>query len=708
MNTPSDEQQSIIDTIKNGHNVIVDACAGSGKSTTILSLAMQMPDTKFIQLTYNSSLRYEIRDKVKQLQMKNLQVHTYHSLAVGFYDSNAYTDTGMRRVVYQDMSLNTISTSYNVVVIDEAQDMTLLYYRFVKKFLSNNENKIQIMILGDYKQGLYEFKGADTRFLTLGHFLWEDFHLLKSRTFEKKTLKMSYRVTDQICDFVNHAMLGEKRMLSCRAGPKVTYIRRQSFQIEKIIINRILNLIAEGASPDEIFILSGSIKGQRVKKLENALVINNIPCYVPLFETDKMDERVIIGKVGLSTFHSVKGRQRKYVFVLGFDNNYFTFYGREMDTNVCPNTLYVAATRASSQLFLCEADDYHTDRPCDFLQKTHNEMKDTDYIDFLGIPRNIFYEKDTSDSTNPDDLLIIHNITPSELLKFIHEDVLEKITPLLDSIMIQESAKGEIIDIPSIVKTKSGLYEEVSDLNGIAIPAIYYDDLNKRMNNIDEPVLYSMIQLRANQMDKPNKYLWESIHNVNEHMENVEDFLYAANVYKAVDENLYSKLKQIHYDDCKWLHEEDIIKCKERLDKFMGKECEENDPQVEYNIIHQTQEDEHHMIDNILEPHLPDNIKFRFTARVDLMTTENVIELKCTNELSLDHMIQLVVYAWLWKCTHNEDRIFKLYNIKSGELYVLKDAMDIYNKIIILLIQSKYTKTTHLNDELFIEKCLSK
>ena len=120
MNTPSDEQQSIIDTIKNGHNVIVDACAGSGKSTTILSLAMQMPDTKFIQLTYNSSLRYEIRDKVKQLQMKNLQVHTYHSLAVGYYDSNAYTDTGMRRVVYQDMSLNNISTSYDVVVIDEA------------------------------------------------------------------------------------------------------------------------------------------------------------------------------------------------------------------------------------------------------------------------------------------------------------------------------------------------------------------------------------------------------------------------------------------------------------------------------------------------------------------------------------------------------------------------------------------------------------
>jgi hypothetical protein len=705
MNTPSTEQQLIIDSIKNGNNVIVDACAGSGKSTTILSLASQLPEINFIQLTYNSSLRYEIRDKVKQLNITNLQVHTYHSLAVRYYDSNAYTDTGMRRIVYQDLSLDSIPALFEVVVIDEAQDMTILYYNFVKKFILNNKRKVQLMILGDYKQGLYTFKGADTRFLTLGEEIWKDFELLKNTQFEKKTLQMSYRITDQICAFVNDVMLNEQRMLSCRSGPNVVYIRRQSYQIEKIIINRILSLISDGAKPDEIFILSGSIKGQRAKKIENALVINNIPCYVPLFETDKMDERVIIGKVGLSTFHSVKGRQRKYVFVLGFDNNYFTFYGRDMETTVCPNTLYVAATRSSSQLFLCEVDDYHTDRPCDFLNKTHNEMNSSEYIDFLGIPRSIFYEKDKVESNNPGDSAVIYNITPTELLKFIHEDVLEKISPLLDSIMIKTNEKEEVIDIPSIIKTKLGLYEEVSDLNGIAIPCMYYDDLNLRANLGEDPVLHSMIQERVDQMDKPNPYLWDSIQDVNEKMVDVEDYLYAANVYKAIDENLYSKLKQISKDDCNWLHEEDIIKCKERLDKFMGADCDDNDPQVEYSIIHQTQEQDHVTIDTILEPHLPENVKFRFSARVDLITDKSVAELKCTNELSLDHMIQIVIYAWLWNCTHDEERDFKLYNIKTAELYVLNNDMSILNEIMILLIQSKYTKNVQLDDPEFIKKC---
>ena len=38
MNSPSEEQQRIIDFIKDGKNVTVNAVAGSGKSTVILHL----------------------------------------------------------------------------------------------------------------------------------------------------------------------------------------------------------------------------------------------------------------------------------------------------------------------------------------------------------------------------------------------------------------------------------------------------------------------------------------------------------------------------------------------------------------------------------------------------------------------------------------------------------------------------------------------
>ena len=50
MNKPSGEQQIIIDIVKNGYNISVDACAGSGKSTTVLSIAKQLPEKKYYNL----------------------------------------------------------------------------------------------------------------------------------------------------------------------------------------------------------------------------------------------------------------------------------------------------------------------------------------------------------------------------------------------------------------------------------------------------------------------------------------------------------------------------------------------------------------------------------------------------------------------------------------------------------------------------------
>ena len=134
MNIPSDEQQIIIDHIKDGKNVVVDACAGSGKSTTILNVSYQLNNKKILQLTYNSALRHEIRSKAKELSLENMTVHTYHSLAVGFYDSSAYTDTGMRNVLGQNTELSKY-IDVDILVIDESQDMTLLYYRLIVKFI---------------------------------------------------------------------------------------------------------------------------------------------------------------------------------------------------------------------------------------------------------------------------------------------------------------------------------------------------------------------------------------------------------------------------------------------------------------------------------------------------------------------------------------------------------------------------------------------
>ena len=99
MNEPSEEQKYIIENVKKGYNIKVEAVAGSGKSTTILSIAKEMYDKEILQLTYNSSLRKEIVEKVQKLELKNIQIHTFHSLAVRYYSNDAHTDTALRRVL---------------------------------------------------------------------------------------------------------------------------------------------------------------------------------------------------------------------------------------------------------------------------------------------------------------------------------------------------------------------------------------------------------------------------------------------------------------------------------------------------------------------------------------------------------------------------------------------------------------------------------
>ena len=62
MNPMSEEQAHISNQIKTQHNIIVDAIAGSGKSTTILSIAINYPDLQLLQMTYNSMLRHEVKE----------------------------------------------------------------------------------------------------------------------------------------------------------------------------------------------------------------------------------------------------------------------------------------------------------------------------------------------------------------------------------------------------------------------------------------------------------------------------------------------------------------------------------------------------------------------------------------------------------------------------------------------------------------------
>ena len=241
MNEPSEEQKYIIENVKKGYNIKVEAVAGSGKSTTILSIAKEMEDKEILQLTYNSSLRKEIVEKVQKLDLKNIQIHTFHSLAVRYYSNDAHTDTALRRVLLYNKTPNIEIKKIDILVIDENQDLTELYYQFVIKFLLDMNGRVQIMCMGDKLQSVYEFKGADARYLTMADKLWSDFVGLKTSIFIPATLRTSYRITNQMGSFINNVLLGEHLMLTNRSGEPVSYICNTRSNIRNKVYHILIN-----------------------------------------------------------------------------------------------------------------------------------------------------------------------------------------------------------------------------------------------------------------------------------------------------------------------------------------------------------------------------------------------------------------------------------------------------------------------------------
>jgi hypothetical protein len=707
MNTPSNEQQKIIDFMIDGKNVVVDACAGSGKSTTILSLAKQMSNKRILQITYNSALRKEIRDKVREYGLKNITIHTYHSLGVNYYSPTCHNDMEMRRVIFENLPVLKEILLFDILVIDEAQDMSLLYYRMIRKFIKDSNYKFQIMILGDYMQGLYEFKGADIRYLTFAKQIWENHPQLSSPIFEECQLKVSYRITNEMASFINEAMLGENRIFASKKGVPVKYIRVDKRVTKIMIINAIRSILHKGDKPGDIFILSSSVKVNNylIREIENLLVLEGIPCHIPTTDMDRDNAKVIENKLVFSTFHTSKGRERKYVFVLGFDQMYMEINGRNWDHQKCPNTLYVGNSRATYELFLFEKNDKRHDRPLDFIKMSHVDMKSKPYIEFKGIPQTNFFERIEKKKEKK----LNHYVTPTDLIQFIKENVLIDICPILERIFISEKTDS-MIDIPTIKKTKMGFYEDISNINGIAIPSIFFDYISSQHGE-DKCILYDLILETVSQFkDGEHMYLKNIVENLNPECENIADYLYMANIYYAIQEKIYFKLRQIGHDEYNWLSQDILGRCKERVINILEEECLYDKPEIEKTIICEKNEYEMIKLNELLKPYLGEILEkhtFHFTARIDLLTYSTLWELKCTSETTPEHLIQVVIYAWIWRTLNpSSQHSIKLFNIKTGQILRLEAEYDTLMEIVVKLLKGKYEETEPIRDEAFLEQCI--
>jgi hypothetical protein len=75
------------------------------------------------------------------------------------------------------------------------------------------------------------------------------------------------------------------------------------------------------------------------------------------------------------------------------------------------------------------------------------------------------------------------------------------------------------------------------------------------------------------------------------------------------------------------------------------------------------------------------------SGRVDCMDEKTIYELKAVDELSLEHRLQLIIYAWIFG---NPDLKLKLINARTGECIEIENNGQVISDIMTTLFDAKY------------------
>lgn len=647
----SQEQALIVAAIGEG-NVIVDAVAGSGKTTTILHIGKLYPDLRFLILTYNSRLKEDTRNKIAALGLENMECHSYHAMCVKYY--GGHTDTAIKNMLKTD-KMPKKRFWFDVIIVDEAQDIKPIFFEFVCKIFKDNRNaECKLAVLGDVYQSIYKFNCADSRYISLA----DQVFLMNNHPWQSLTLSTSFRVTRQIAAFINECLLKENRIKAVKDGEPVNYIYANMFRLD-LIIKEIYSVLRRGYNCDDIFILAPTTKGSEnnpIPQLANKLKMDHpdIPVFASLNDEEIYDDRVLAGKIFFSTFHSIKGMERKVVFILGFDSSYYEYYAKNENPSKCPNTIYVATTRPKEILtiFHSKSKDYMP-----FMDSTKIDGRcRTKYLGCYSMTatkykHSAFHSK-------------MKDYTVSELLRFTPHKIIDECNTLFSYEQIQERMPRIIVD--TMIKTKNDSFECVSDITGVAIP------------------LYAMKKIFKDKFHRPEKY-GAIFFNVLQQLEfetySIQEFLQNA---IAIGEKFHEfNFKRMQIDVFDWITEEDADNCTRRIQDVISEQV----------VIEQ-----------------PVNGSFLGSAimgSLDIVDheTKTVWELKCVSELSPEHFIQLALYAVLWNKS-NPGFKYKLLNIFDGCIFELKmDFKDEKRLFAILINWKRHGEELAKTDAEFIEEC---
>lgn len=414
----SEEQNKFIDVALRGSNILVDACIGSGKTTTIQNLCNVIPKEKnILYLTYNKLLKVDAKSKIRN---KNATVTNYHGFAFSCL-IKVGIKPGISDLIQSFNSVHPPMKHYDILIIDEYQDIEQELAEMLE-YIKEVNRGIQLIAVGDMEQKIYDKTSLYVPDF-IDNFLGQ---------YERLEFTQCFRLSKELA-----AKLG-------RIWNKTIIGVNKDCKVEEMSLKEVIKFLST-QSPEDILCL-GARTGDMAKAL-NALEsdysdrFNKKTVFASIRDNDSSGMIEPSKKAAIfTTYDSSKGLERKICVIFDFTENYW--YTRldkpQQSYKILRNIFCVAASRGKNHIIFVRGYDTPL--------------------------TEVTLSRDTGDSAKIDSMAI------STMFDFKFKEDVEACYKVLDIKEIEQEDKS-IIDVPE--------NDELIDLSpciGIYQEALFFKD----------------------------------------------------------------------------------------------------------------------------------------------------------------------------------------------------------------------------------------
>lgn len=336
INNLSDEQMEFIKTAKQGKNILVDACIGSGKTTAIQALCNEFSDKKILYLTYNRLLKIDAKAKIKA---NNVCVQNYHGFAYMIL-CRMRIKTSASDSIQEFNRQKPMLANYDMLVLDEYQDIEQEIAEMLLYIKEQNAD-MQIIAVGDMKQKIYDKTTLDVLEF-IQDFLGNYTILHFTRCF-----RLSAGIAERLGNIWEKDIVGVNKSCS----------------VEHMPLNKIIEFLAN-QNPADILCLGSrtgdmtTVLNQLEKNYKDTFNKNTV--YASIVDEDRRNLFSSNDVAIFTTYDSSKGLERKICIVFDFTEEYWQLRINKPMVNyeILRNIFCVAASRGKEKIIFAQSGQY--------------------------------------------------------------------------------------------------------------------------------------------------------------------------------------------------------------------------------------------------------------------------------------------------------------------------------------------------------------